>query len=280
MSCCHNLSLVGPKAKLVLYITNAVDLNKKQTPPFFNFTFDKGRLKNLVSWTLEKHGQYKTVELLEQLKKTGFEYATKAGISLGIDDLKIPPKKNTLLLEAEQLTKLTVHQYQRADITAVERFQRLIDTWHRTSEQLKQEVINYFEETDILNPVYMMAFSGARGNISQVRQLVGMRGLMSDPQGQIIDFPIRSNFREGLTLTEYIISSYGARKGIVDTALRTANAGYLTRRLVDVAQHVIISHYDCGTQKGIFLTDMKEGNKTIVSAQNRIIGRVLARDIY
>nr|YP_009728199.1 beta' subunit of RNA polymerase [Colemanosphaera angeleri]QIA47173.1 beta' subunit of RNA polymerase [Colemanosphaera angeleri] len=250
------------------------------TATFFNITFDKGRLKNLVSWTLENYGQYKTVELLEQLKKTGFQYATKAGISLGIDDLKIPPKKRTLLLEAEQLTKLTVHQYQRADITTVERFQRLIDTWHRTSEQLKQEVITYFEETDILNPVYMMAFSGARGNISQVRQLVGMRGLMSDPQGQIIDFPIRSNFREGLTLTEYIISSYGARKGIVDTALRTANAGYLTRRLVDVAQHVIISHYDCGTQKGIFLTDMKEGNKTMVTAQSRMIGRVLARDIY
>nr|QIA47047.1 RNA polymerase beta' subunit [Colemanosphaera charkowiensis] len=251
-----------------------------QTATFFNITFDKGRLKNLVSWTLENYGHYKTVELLEQLKKTGFQYATKAGISLGIDDLKIPPKKRTLLLEAEQLTKLTVHQYQRADITTVERFQRLIDTWHRTSEQLKQEVITYFEETDILNPVYMMAFSGARGNISQVRQLVGMRGLMSDPQGQIIDFPIRSNFREGLTLTEYIISSYGARKGIVDTALRTANAGYLTRRLVDVAQHVIISHYDCSTQKGIFLTDMKEGNKTMVTAQSRIIGRVLARDIY
>nr|NP_958403.1 RNA polymerase beta' subunit [Chlamydomonas reinhardtii]Q7PCJ6.1 RecName: Full=DNA-directed RNA polymerase subunit beta''; AltName: Full=PEP; AltName: Full=Plastid-encoded RNA polymerase subunit beta''; Short=RNA polymerase subunit beta'' [Chlamydomonas reinhardtii]DAA00948.1 TPA_inf: RNA polymerase beta' subunit [Chlamydomonas reinhardtii] len=255
-------------------------VTKNATAPFFNFTFDKGRLKNLVSWTLENYGQYKTVELLEQLKKTGFEYATKAGISLGLDDLKIPPKKKILLLEAEQLTKLTIHQYQRGDITAVERFQRLIDTWHRTSEQLKQEVINYFEETDILNPVYMMAFSGARGNISQVRQLVGMRGLMSDPQGQIIDFPIQSNFREGLTLTEYIISSYGARKGIVDTALRTANAGYLTRRLVDVAQHVIISHYDCGTHKGIFLTDMKEGNKTIVSAQSRIIGRVLARDIY
>uniref|UniRef100_A0AB39U3S0 DNA-directed RNA polymerase n=1 Tax=Borodinellopsis insignis TaxID=3229915 RepID=A0AB39U3S0_9CHLO len=126
----------------------------------------------------------------------------------------------------------------------------------------------------------MMAFSGARGNISQVRQLVGMRGLMANPQGQIIDFPIRSNFREGLTLTEYIISSYGARKGIVDTALRTANAGYLTRRLVDVAQHVIISNFDCGTLRGIFLTDMKEGNKTILSMQNRLVGRVLARDVY
>jgi hypothetical protein len=264
-------------------IINRVTSNT--TIPFFNFTFDKGRLKTLVSWTLEHYGEYKTVELLEQLKKTGFEYATKAGISLGVEDLKIPPKKASLLLEAEQLTRLTVHQYQRGDITSVERFKRLIDTWHRTSEQLKQEVILHLEETDILNPVYMMAFSGARGNISQVRQLVGMRGLMSDPQGQIIDFPIRSNFREGLTLTEYIISSYGSRKGIVDTALRTANAGYLTRRLVDVAQHVIISHYDCGTQKGIFLTDMKEGgtggsNKTILSLQNRLIGRVLARDIY
>eukprot|EP00955_Chlamydomonas_euryale_P114544 366282-Chlamydomonas_euryale.AAC.18 len=141
-------------------------------------------------------------------------------------------------MDAEQLSIATIKQYKRSEITGVERFQRLIDTWHRTSENLKQEVVDNFEATDVLNPVYMMAFSGARGNISQVRQLVGMRGLMSDPQGQIIDFPIRSNFREGLTLTEYIISSYGARKGIVDTALRTANAGYLTRRLVDVAQHI------------------------------------------
>ena len=137
----------------------------------------------------------------------------------------------------------------------------------------------YFEKTDVLNPVYMMAFSGARGNLSQVRQLVGMRGLMSDPQGKIIDFPIQSNFREGLTLTEYLISTYGARKGIVDTALRTATAGYLTRRLVDVAQHVIVSKFDCGTQRGIFLFDMKEGPKTIYAFENRLIGRVLAQDI-
>nr|QIA46874.1 beta' subunit of RNA polymerase [Pandorina colemaniae] len=278
-----NLVLMQKNKKIITTSKNFLKsyyVLPQESKAFFNYTFDKGRLKSLVSWTLENYGQYKTVELLEQLKKIGFEYATKAGISLGIDDLKIPPKKQTLLLSAEKLTKLTQYQYERADITAVERFQRLIETWHRTSEQLKQEVINHFEETDVLNPVYMMAFSGARGNISQVRQLVGMRGLMSNPQGQIIDFPIRSNFREGLTLTEYIISSYGARKGIVDTALRTANAGYLTRRLVDVAQHVIISHFDCGTQKGIFLTDIKENNKTIVSVQNRIVGRVLARDIY
>jgi RNA polymerase Rpb1, domain 5/RNA polymerase Rpb1, domain 4 len=247
---------------------------------FWNQTFDKGRLRNFVLWFLKTHGEHKTIQLVEELKNIGFQYATKAGISLGIEDLKIPKKKNYLIMEAEQLSIATIKQYKRGEITGVERFQRLIDTWHRTSERLKQEVIDNFEATDILNPVYMMAFSGARGNISQVRQLVGMRGLMSNPQGQIIDFPIRSNFREGLTLTEYIISSYGARKGIVDTALRTANAGYLTRRLVDVAQHVIISNFDCGTKRGIFLTDMKEGNKTIYSLQNRLIGRVLARDIY
>ena len=246
---------------------------------FFNQCFDKGRLKNFVLWFLKNYGQNKTVKLVEQLKNIGFEYASKAGISLGIDDLKIPPKKSELIFEAEKNTTNTIHQYVRGEITGVERFQRLIDTWHSTSESLKQEVINYFEATDILNPVYMMAFSGARGNISQVRQLVGMRGLMSDPQGQIIDFPIRSNFREGLTLTEYLISSYGARKGIVDTALRTANAGYLTRRLVDVAQHVVISHFDCGTHRGIFLKDMKEGNKTIYSLIQRVVGRILARDL-
>ena len=246
---------------------------------YWNQCFDKSRLKTFVLWFFLNHGEYKTVQLVEQLKNVGFEYATKAGISLGIEDLKIPPKKALLMHEAEQITRETVQQYIRGDITGVERFQRLIDTWHRTSEQLKQEVIDNFEATDILNPVYMMAFSGARGNISQVRQLVGMRGLMANPQGQIIDFPIRSNFREGLTLTEYIISSYGARKGIVDTALRTANAGYLTRRLVDVAQHVIISNFDCGTRRGIFLSDMKEGNKTIMSLQTRLVGRVCARDI-
>nr|ALO20993.1 beta'' subunit of RNA polymerase [Microglena monadina] len=247
---------------------------------FWNQCFDKNRLKNFVAWFLLNYGEHKTLELVEQLKTLGFKYATKAGISLGIDDLKIPPKKAQLIFQAEKITSFTIKQYKRGEITGVERFQRLIDSWHRTSENLKQEVIDYFESTDILNPVYMMAFSGARGNISQVRQLVGMRGLMANPQGQIIDYPIRSNFREGLTLTEYIISSYGARKGIVDTALRTANAGYLTRRLVDVAQHVIISNFDCKTNGGIFLSDMKEGNKIIYSLPNRLVGRVLARDIY
>lgn len=246
---------------------------------FFNLAFDKGRLKTFVLWFLKTYGQKKTVELLEQLKEFGFGYATKAGVSLGIDDLKIPPQKQNLLRAAQEKVSFSDIQYKKAQITGIERLQKFIDTWHETSENLKQEVVKYFEKTDILNPVYMMAFSGARGNLSQVRQLVGMRGLMADPQGQIIDFPIRSNFREGLTLTEYIISTYGARKGIVDTALRTANAGYLTRRLVDVAQHVIVTEFDCRTEKGIFVFEMKEANKTICTFQNRLIGRTLAKEV-
>nr|YP_009238223.1 RNA polymerase beta subunit [Chlorotetraedron incus]AMO01101.1 RNA polymerase beta subunit [Chlorotetraedron incus] len=254
--------------------------NSENLSIFWNCTFDKGRLKSFVSWFLKTYGEHKTIELLEQLKNLGFGYATKAGISLGIDDLKIPPQKFELLYNAEYKIQEGIRKYRNGQITAVERLQQLIDTWNETSENLKQEVIRYFEITDIFNPVYMMAFSGARGNVSQVRQLVGMRGLMSDPQGNIIDFPIQSNFREGLTLTEYIISTYGARKGIVDTALRTATAGYLTRRLVDVAQHVMISEFDCKTTRGIFLFDMKDGNQTIYSFPNRLVGRVLANDIF
>ena len=246
---------------------------------FFNFPFDKGQLKNVVCWFFEKHGQYKTLKFLEKLKEVGFGSATNAGISLGIDDLKIPNQKIKLVSTAETKVAKDLLYYRNAKMTGIERIQRLIYTWNQTNDTIKQEVVRLFETTDLLNPIYMMAFSGARGNMSQVRQLVGMRGLMSDPQGQIIDFPIQSNFREGLTLTEYLISTYGARKGIVDTALRTATAGYLTRRLVDVAQHTIVSKFDCGTMRGIFLFDMKDGKKTIYSFQNRLIGRVLAQNI-
>ena len=247
---------------------------------FFNFSFEKNRLKNVVSWFLENYGQYKTLQLLEKFKEYGFGYATKAGISLGIDDLKIPAKKISMIWNAETKVAKDFSEYRNATITGVERTQRLMYTWNQTNDLLKQEVLKYFEKRDLFNPIYMMAFSGARGNMSQVRQLVGMRGLMSDPQGQIIDFPIQSNFREGLTLTEYLISTYGARKGIVDTALRTATAGYLTRRLVDVAQHILVSQFDCGTRRGIFLFDMKDAKKTIYSFQNRLVGRVLAEDIF
>ena len=268
----------GPKKGL--WVLAPHDPKKEHDATFFlNYSFDKNRLKALILWSLTNNGEKATLDLVEKLKNIGFEYATKAGISLGIDDLKIPPNKSGLLSQAEFNIQSAEMQYQQGNLTAVEQFQHLIDTWHRTSENLKQSVVKHFRSTDVLNPVFMMAFSGARGNISQVRQLVGMRGLMSDPQGQIIDFPIRSNFREGLTLTEYVISCYGARKGVVDTALRTANSGYLTRRLVDVSQHVVIWLFNCQTRRGIFLTDMKEGGKTILSLKDRLVGRVLAEDI-
>ena len=246
---------------------------------FFNYSFDKNRLKAFFLWSLANNGESGTLQVIEKVKNIGFEYATKGGVSLGIDDLKIPPNKKWLLSRGEYNQYQAEAMYQKGGLSKGEQFQQLFDTWHRTSEDLKYSVIDYFRSTDLLNPVFMMAFSGARGNISQVRQLVGMRGLMSDPQGQIIDYPIRSNFREGLTLTEYLVSCYGARKGVVDTALRTANAGYLTRRLVDVSQHVIIYSDDCKTKDGIFLTDLKKNQKIIINLKDRLIGRVLAGDL-
>nr|UCS09794.1 RNA polymerase beta'' subunit [Oedocladium carolinianum] len=246
---------------------------------FWNQNFDKNRLKNFVFWCFKNYGQNKTVKVLEILKHLGFQYATKAGLSLSIDDLIIPPTKSKLLIDAELITRTAMIQYKNAQITNLERFQKIIETWHITSEKMKDDMIYHFKTTNIFNPLYMMAFSGARGNVSQVRQLVGMRGLMANPQGQILDFPIQSNFREGLTLTEYVISCYGARKGVVDTALRTANAGYLTRRLVDVAQHIIISNFDCGTNRGLIISEMKQGHKLLFSLRQRLLGRVLAKDV-
>jgi DNA-directed RNA polymerase subunit beta' len=249
-------------------------------PQFTNKVIDKKQLKKLMSWAFSNYGTGRSSYMADRLKELGFYYATKAGISLSVEDLKVPPTKRELLNKTNEEIKFTEQKYQRGEITTVERFQKVIDTWNTASESLKDEVIKYFKETDPLNPVYMMAFSGARGNISQVRQLVGMRGLMADPQGQIIDLPIKSNFREGLTTTEYIISSYGARKGLVDTALRTADSGYLTRRLVDVAQDIIIREIDCGTNRGILLKNMMDKNKVLISLEQRLLGRVLFETIY
>jgi hypothetical protein len=247
---------------------------------FLNQCFDKTRLRNLISWVLFTKGEKRTIETIEKLKDLGFNYATRAGISLSVDDLKIPSEKVALVSQAKQQISLADREYEKGNVTSIEKIQQLVDTWHRTSETLKQTVVSNFQATDKLSPVYMMAFSGARGNISQVRQLAGMRGLMADPQGQIIGFPIRSNFREGLTLTEYMISCYGARKGLVDTALRTADAGYLTRRLVDVSQHMVVTASTCATRKGVVLSDLAISGKSVLSLRDRLVGRVLAEDVY
>lgn len=250
---------------------------------FFDYCFDKNRLKKWISKIYDETIATEDVTIIrfiEELKTFGFNEATKAGISIGIDDLKIPPKKRELLKLVEVETQNANDRVQSKTITPLENFQLTIDLWHKTNETIKAEVVSNFESTDTLNPVYMMAFSGARGNLSQVTQLLGMRGFMSDPEGQIIDFPIRSNFREGLTLTEYIISCYGARKGLVDTALRTADAGYLTRRLVDVAHSLVITIYDCNPQNSTWLTAIKENNKVIYPLEARLVGRVLADDVF
>ncbi|NWF60850.1 MAG: DNA-directed RNA polymerase subunit beta'' [Fischerella sp.] len=246
---------------------------------FRNRVVDKGQLRNLISWAFTHYGTARTAVMADKLKDLGFRYATKAGVSISVEDLMVPPSKRSLLEAAEAEIRATEERYQRGEITEVERFQKVIDTWNGTSEALKDEVVTHFKKTNPLNSVYMMAFSGARGNISQVRQLVGMRGLMADPQGEIIDLPIKTNFREGLTVTEYIISSYGARKGLVDTALRTADSGYLTRRLVDVSQDVIIREIDCGTTRGIPIRAMTEGGKVMINLATRLMGRVVGEDV-
>ena len=245
----------------------------KTPPPFRNRVVDKKGLKQLVAWAYKHHGTAATSAMADQLKDLGFRYATQAAVSISVNDLKVPEAKQNLLGQAEELITATEESYRLGVITEVERHTKVIDTWTETNERLVDAVKKNFNQNDPLNSVWMMANSGARGNMSQVRQLVGMRGLMANPQGEIIDLPIRTNFREGLTVTEYVISSYGARKGLVDTALRTADSGYLTRRLVDVAQDVIVREDDCGTSRCILVKaeDGKYGN--------RLVGRLTADQV-
>ncbi|MEL6246564.1 MAG: DNA-directed RNA polymerase subunit beta' [Cyanobacteria bacterium J06627_15] len=254
------------------------DKKAAQKVVFRNRIIDKKQLKKLISWSFSNYGTARTAQMADHIKDLGFKYATRAGVSISVEDLQVPPSKRELLESAEQDIRDTEERYTRGEITEVERFQKVIDTWNGTSEELKDEVVRNFKLNNPLNSVYMMAFSGARGNISQVRQLVGMRGLMANPQGEIIDIPIKTNFREGLTVTEYIISSYGARKGLVDTALRTADSGYLTRRLVDVSQDVIIREVDCGTERSIPLRSMTDGERVLISLEDKLLGRVLSED--
>ncbi len=245
-----------------------------KTPPSFkNKVVDKKALKNLVSWAYKTHGTAITAAMADNLKDLGFKYATQAAVSISVDDLKVPEAKQDLIGQAEEQISATEECYRLGEITEVERHTKVIDTWTETNERLVDAVKNNFNQNDPLNSVWMMANSGARGNMSQVRQLVGMRGLMANPQGEIIDLPIRTNFREGLTVTEYVISSYGARKGLVDTALRTADSGYLTRRLVDVAQDVIVREEDCGTERSI-VVEAEDGKFGA-----RLLGRLSAEDI-
>ena len=248
----------------------------KKTVDFINKQMDKKGLNKLLAQMYLEFGGAKTAELANSLKNLGYRYATKSGTTISIADLQVPEIKKELLDDAEKEIEKSTNRYLKGEITEVERYTKVIDTWSETTAKLTASVVENFDK---LNPVYMMAFSGARGNLSQVSQLVGMRGLMADAQGQIIDLPIKSNFKEGLSVTEYIISSYGARKGLVDTALKTADSGYLTRRLVDVAQDVIVRADDCHTDKSISMKSITDGDNVIVPLIDRLLGRTIAEDI-
>lgn len=257
-------------------MVNTLYKNARKSLDYINKVMDKKSLNNLLLQIYLEFGGAKTATLANSLKNLGYRYATKAGTTISIADLQVPDVKKDLLKQAETEIEKSTHRYLKGEITEVERYTKVIDTWSETTSKLTESVVQNF---DRLNPVYMMAFSGARGNVSQVSQLVGMRGLMADAQGQIIDLPIKSNFKEGLSVTEYIISSYGARKGLVDTALKTADSGYLTRRLVDVAQDVIIRDVDCDTDKCIRMKSISDGEKNIVPLADRLLGRTIAEDI-
>nr|YP_009241736.1 RNA polymerase beta' subunit [Tofieldia thibetica]AMQ13310.1 RNA polymerase beta' subunit [Tofieldia thibetica] len=245
---------------------------------FHNKVIDGAAMKRLISRLIDHFGMAYTSHILDQVKTLGFQQATATSISLGIDDLLTIPSKGWLVQDAEQQSFILEKHYHYGNVHAVEKLRQSIEIWYATSEYLRQEMNPNFRTTAPSNPVYLMSFSGARGNASQVHQLLGMRGLMSDPQGQMIDLPIQSNLREGLSLTEYIISCYGARKGVVDTAVRTSDAGYLTRRLVEVVQHIVVRRTDCGTIRGISVSPRNGIAKRIFI--QTLIGRVLADDIY
>nr|YP_010431541.1 RNA polymerase beta'' subunit [Styrax formosanus]USS61643.1 RNA polymerase beta'' subunit [Styrax formosanus] len=246
---------------------------------FHNKAIDGTAMKRLISRLIDHFGMAYTSHILDQVKTLGFQQATATSISLGIDDLLTIPSKGWLVQDAEQQSLILEKHHNYGNVHAVEKLRQSIEIWYATSEYLRQEMNPNFRMTDPFNPVHIMSFSGARGNASQVHQLVGMRGLMSDPQGQMIDLPIQSNLREGLSLTEYIISCYGARKGVVDTAVRTSDAGYLTRRLVEVVQHIVVRRTDCGTARGISVSSRNGMMPERIFIQT-LIGRVLADDIY
>jgi DNA-directed RNA polymerase subunit beta' len=245
--------------------------------PFINGLLKKKGVQALVLYAYLRFGLEKTVVMLDRLKELGFLYATKSGISIGISDMVIPSVKFKLVDAAEHEVVKVQQQYLDGAITNGERYNKVIAIWSDITEKVADEMFKALEEQDkqgIINPVYVMADSGARGSKQQIRQLSGMRGLMAKPSGEVIETPITSNFREGLTVLQYFISTHGARKGLADTALKTADSGYLTRRLVDVAQDVIINEFDCGTADGIYVEPILEAGVEVEPLRDRVIGRV------
>ena len=246
--------------------------------PFVNGVLKKKGIQSLVRLVYLRHGLESTADVLDALKDIGFEYATRSGTSIGLGDLVVPPNKARLVEEAKEEVGRVDEQYQQGAITHGERYNKVIDVWSNATNKVAEDMLKTMQvrerETGRFSPVFMMVDSGARGSEKQIRQLAGMRGLMAKTSGEIIETPITSNFREGLSVIQYFISTNGARKGLADTALRTADAGYLTRRLADVAQDVIVTHVDCGTLRGIYAEPIIEAGEVIEPLRDRIVGRV------
>jgi len=249
---------------------------------FVNEATAKKKLSDIILNCYRRVGLERTVRLLDEVKELGFKYATKAGFSISIDDIAIPREKEELLGKAREEVAVVEEDYRAGNITAGERYNKIIDIWTHTNDSISEALfrgLKYSGGEDFLNPVFAMVDSGARGSRQQIRQLAGMRGLMAKPSGEIIESPITANFREGLSVLEYFVSTHGARKGLADTALKTADSGYLTRRLVDVSQDVIVTQEDCGTLSGVVARAMEQGGEEIIPLGERILGRVAVDDI-
>ena len=247
---------------------------------YWNRVMKKKHIAELVDYVYKEGGYSVTAQFLDNIKNLGFKYATKAGISVSIDDIKVPTTKGAKIAVAKKKVREIQKQYSSGLLTEQERYNKIVDIWTDTNNDLAKEMMKLTEsDKDGFNSIYMMADSGARGSAAQIRQLAGMRGLMAKPDGSIIETPIISNFREGLNVLEYFISTHGARKGLADTALKTANAGYLTRKLIDVSQNVKVTMEDCGTHEGVEITEISESGELIESLTDRVFGRVLAEDV-
>src|SRR5690606_23723108 len=250
---------------------------------FYNLPMRSGELAKVISDCYQLLGRRATIDLLDNMNRFGFRWSTLSGLSFATDDLITPPSKAKIIANAEKTVLKFLGQYRRGIITDMERYNQVLDTWTHAREQITEEMMSQLKndrrKPGYVNPIYLMAHSGARGGVEQIRQLAGMRGLMAKPSGKIIETPIKANFREGLTVLEYFSSTHGARKGLADTALKTADSGYLTRKLADVAQNVVVTMHDCKTTQGITKGIIYRGEKVEVSLADSIKGRVSRSNI-
>ncbi|MGH9203527.1 MAG: DNA-directed RNA polymerase subunit beta', partial [Vicinamibacterales bacterium] len=293
----HDVTEAGEKLYHLVETTTGRALLSEILPstiPFsvINKTLTKKEISRIINYVYRKAGTKETVVFADQIMYTGFRMSTKAGISFCLDDIIVPEEKAKLVAQAEDKVKEIDAEYNQGLTTQGERYNRVVDIWSRANDDIakammvkigKEKVVTKEgkdAEQPSFNSVFMMADSGARGSAAQIRQLAGMRGLMAKPDGSIIETPITANFREGLNVLQYFISTHGARKGLADTALKTANSGYLTRRLVDVAQDMVVTGPDCGTEQGLLMMPIVEGGDILEPLRDRVLGRVVLRDVH